>query len=83
MIGSVKYFFKANQIKNLIIAKSPPNGVNCSLQVSYGIEALIFLALVAPSRIPLFLRSLLFFDLLDFTIWVFPVLIADVSQHLL
>jgi hypothetical protein len=32
--------------KNLTKAKSPPNGLNCSVQVSTGVEALIFLALV-------------------------------------
>ncbi len=54
--------------------------LNCSLQVSYGVEALIFLALELSCLIPLFLRFLRFFDLLDFTIWVSPVVIMEVSQ---
>jgi hypothetical protein len=52
--------------------KSPPNGLNCSLQVSKAVEALIFLALAAFGLNPLGLRFFRKFDFLDFTIWVPP-----------
>jgi hypothetical protein len=42
---------------NLISAKTPPNRLSCSLQVSYTVEALIFLAL---SRFPVKLCVLRF-----------------------
>ena len=56
--------------------------LNCSLQALYGVEAFIFVALALSSLIPLFLRFLWFFDLLDFTIWVSPAVIVEVSRPL-
>jgi hypothetical protein len=64
-------------ITECVNEKSPPNGLNCSLQVSYGVEELIFLALAVFLLNPLPLRFLRFFDLLEFTIWVPPVIIVE------
>jgi hypothetical protein len=50
----------------------PPNGLNCSLHVSYWVEALIFLALARFSIAPLVLRCCRKSDFVDFTIWVTP-----------
>ena len=45
-------------------------GLSCSLQVSYAVEALIFLALERFCFRPLLLRFFREFDFVDFTIWV-------------
>lgn len=62
--------------KNLIVAKSPPNGLSYSVQVPNSVEALIFLALAAFALNPLLDRLFLLFFLRVFTIWVPPVLMV-------
>jgi hypothetical protein len=54
--------------KNLISGKSPPNGLSCSVQVSYTVEALIFLAFAPFALDPLPLRLFLLLFQLLFTI---------------
>jgi hypothetical protein len=58
----------------LISGKSPPNGLSCSVQVSYTVETLIFLASVPLSLDPLPLRFFLLLFFHRFTIWVPPVI---------
>jgi hypothetical protein len=60
----------------LCIAKSPPNGLNCSLHVSYRVDALILLALARFPIDPLVLRFFRKFDFMDFTIWVPPAFLG-------
>jgi len=73
-----KIFLNPAKSKNLVSAKSPPNGLSCSVHVSYTVEALIFLACVPLALDPLPLRFFLVVFFRRFTIWVPPVLGVDV-----
>jgi len=63
----------------MISGKSPPNGLNCSVQVSDTVEALIFRAFVPFSLNPLPLRIFMVLFFRRFTTWGPPVLGVSLS----